>query len=68
VTATHRVSIPVTEMWGRRAVVDDVRCHAEYVCDACGTIRDDGECLCDASKGDQCAIRQQFLATIVRTT
>jgi hypothetical protein len=62
VTATHRVSIPVTEMWGRRSVVEDVRCHTEYVCDVCGKTRGGAECLCDAAKGDRCAVRREFLA------
>ena len=62
VTATHRVPTPVTVMWGRPEVVDNVRCRTDYVCDVCGKTRGGAYCLCDVSKGDSCAIRQQFLA------
>jgi hypothetical protein len=52
----------MTVMWGRPEVVDNVRCHTDYVCEVCGKTRGGAYCLCDASKGDRCAIRQQFLA------
>ena len=66
VTATSRASVPVTDMWGRRVDQSNVRCHTEYVCDDCGQIRDAGDCLCDAEKGDRCAVRLAFLNPLHR--
>jgi hypothetical protein len=61
VISTTRVSVPVTDMWGRPVFNEDVRCHTDYVCDACGKTRDDGDCLCDAIKGERCAVRRAFI-------
>ena len=61
VLSTNRVSTPVTEMWGRPAIEENVRCHTEYVCDRCGETGETAECLCDVAKGERCAIRREFL-------
>jgi len=62
VTSTEYVSTMNGDMWGRTVPNAHVRCHTEYVCDACGATRDAGSCLCDTAKGDHCAIRLACLA------
>jgi hypothetical protein len=57
VTATEREFHGDTNMWGRPIFNPHVICHAEYVCERCGAVRDDGDCICDAEKGDRCAVR-----------
>ena len=63
VTSTTRASVPVTDMWGRPVTNENVRCHTDYVCDRCGKTRDGGDCLCDAEKGERCAVREAFIAS-----
>ena len=57
VVATEREWCRDTNMWGRPIVNPHVVCHAEYVCEECGAVRDDGDCICDAEKGDRCPVR-----------
>jgi hypothetical protein len=61
---THTESHPVegTDQWGRRTVENHAVCHAEYVCQSCGEVRDEGDCLCDQARADQCPVRLDYLA------
>ena len=68
VSATSRGSTVVTDMWGRRVDQENVRCHTEYVCEACGKVRDGRDCLCDAERGERCAVRLAFIDASGRTT
>lgn len=61
VTATEREAFPDTSMWGRPITNEHVICHAEYVCEHCGAVRDDGDCGCDAERGAQCPVRLAYL-------
>jgi hypothetical protein len=61
VTATERATYADTNMWGRPTDAPHVICHAEYVCRACGAVKDDGDCGCDAERGDQCPARLALL-------
>lgn len=61
VTATGYVRSTHADMWGRVVSETDVRCHAERVCTICGAIRQEGECRCDAERGEHCAIRLAYL-------
>ena len=53
-----------TDMWSRRVPVEEVVCHAQYVCRDCGAVRDEGACLCDVAQGETCAVRLAFLEKI----
>ena len=61
VTATMREFHGDTSMWGRPVSNPHVICHAEYVCEDCGAVKDEGDCICDAQRGDQCPARVALL-------
>ena len=61
VTATERATYADTSMWGRPTSTPHVMCHAEYVCRNCGAVKDDGDCGCDAERGDRCPARVSLL-------
>ena len=60
---TAAVTVPTSEvtMWGTAASSTCVRCHADYVCERCGTTRQEGNCVCDASHAEHCAVRLEWL-------
>lgn len=62
VTATERPMHTDSNMWGRPTEVPYVACHTHYVCDRCGAVKDEGECACDAARGEQCQPRLELLA------
>jgi hypothetical protein len=64
VTATERGTHADTNMWGRPTDAPYVVCHAQYVCEDCGAVKDDGECGCDAERGDRCPARVALLAEL----
>lgn len=61
---THTASRPFreTDQWGRAILEDHVVCHAEFVCLACGAVREEGDCVCEGARGNQCAVRLDFIA------
>lgn len=61
VTATESHLSRQSDMWGRQVQGEYVTCHAEYVCRDCGKTRDGGECGCDKARGDECAVRLNYL-------
>lgn len=61
VTDTRHVWFKTSDQWGRWTELEQVMCHAEYVCDACGAVRDDGDCGCELAEGERCAIRLAWL-------
>ena len=61
VTAAETVPIHETTMWGTAANTTFVRCHAQYVCEECGTTRDEGNCLCDTARGERCPVRLAWI-------
>lgn len=62
VTAARTVPTTETGMWGNTVTSTYVRCHAEYVCDQCGAVREEGNCMCDTSRAEHCAVRLDWLA------
>lgn len=62
VTATTTVPTRETTMWGGVAETTYVRCQAEYVCQECGTTREEGNCLCDTAVADHCPVRLAWIA------
>ena len=66
---THTETIPIVEttMWGGVVQSTLVRCHAEHVCEACGATREEGNCLCDPSRAEHCAVRLACLDRANRT-
>lgn len=64
VTATERPIYTDTSMWGRPTATPHVICHAEYVCQRCGAVKDEGDCTCDAARGDQCQPRLALLSEL----
>ena len=50
------------DMWARTVYRDYVRCDKREVCEICGTVRRAVSCTCDPARGDQCAIRVEYLA------
>lgn len=64
VTATESRAFPETSIWGRPITNDHVFCHAEFVCERCGAVRDDGDCGCDEERGSKCPIRLEYLAKV----
>ena len=61
VTSSDEVATRVTDMWGRVALEEHVRCHTRYVCDACGQVRDESDCICDPAKAQHCAVRLAWM-------
>ncbi len=62
VTQTESLSFRESDMWGRKFAADQVLCHAQSVCQDCGTIRDGGDCGCEPEQANQCKARLTFLA------
>lgn len=65
VTSTETLTDRATDMWSRAVPVEHVRCRVEYVCEACGAVRSDGFCDCDAERGETCPARLEYLASLV---
>ena len=62
VTHTEIITAHEPDMWGRTVERDYVRCDKRRVCKVCGTVRGEVSCLCDAARGEGCAIRLEYLA------
>ena len=62
VTHAEIMTAQEPDMWGRPVYRDYVRCDKREVCEVCGEVRRDVSCMCDPSRGDQCAIRLEWLA------
>lgn len=62
VTHTESWTARGTDMWSQAIPVAQVACHTQYVCTACGAVRDGEECGCDKSYGDHCPPRLALLA------
>lgn len=61
VTSTHYLKDQATNMWGRTVYGEHVICHKHEVCERCGEVRSERDCICDLSVGEQCAIRLECL-------
>jgi hypothetical protein len=57
VSATASQTYHQSDMWSRTVASEQVTCHAEYVCRACGKIRGVEECGCDPERAERCAAR-----------
>jgi len=64
VTHTETGQFRETDQWGRATFNDHVVCHAEYVCQSCGAVRDEGECGCDRTRGNECPVRLEHLRLV----
>ena len=62
VTHAEIMTAQEPDMWARPVYRDYVRCDKREVCEICGRVRRDVSCVCEPSKGDQCAIRVEWLA------
>ena len=62
VTHAEIMTAQEPDMWGRTVFRDHVRCDKRQVCEVCGEVRREVSCLCEPSRGDQCAIRLEYLA------
>ena len=62
VTRAENRSLPRRDMWGRAIGLEQALCHTQYVCRACGAVRDEGECFCEQAEADACAVRLAWLA------
>lgn len=62
VTGADIITARETDMWARPVYRDYIRCDTRKVCDTCGAVRHRVSCMCDRSRGEQCAIRLDFLA------
>lgn len=62
VTQTESMTFRETDQWGRRFPSDYVLCHAQYVCEDCGAVREEGECGCDPERAVNCKVRLDLLA------
>ncbi len=61
VTSTVDVPTQDTNMWGRTVYSHYVRCQKEDVCEVCGEVRRDRNCMCDTAEGETCAVRLECL-------
>ena len=61
VSATESHANREVDMWGRPFASEQVTCHVTYVCRECGTTREGGECSCNKTHGDVCALRLAYL-------
>jgi hypothetical protein len=64
VSATEKIWASVTDMWGRSAEQDHVRCATELVCDVCGAVKPHGDCQCDTARAEGCVKRLAFLGRV----
>jgi hypothetical protein len=64
VTHTENLVFNGTDQWGRAIPVDQVMCHTEYVCRACGAVRDGGDCGCEPARATACDVRLAWLAKV----
>jgi len=64
VTLTEDRTDRGTDMWSRAVPAEHVICHIQYVCGACGAVRDGEECSCDKEHADRCAPRLACLAAL----
>ena len=64
VTLTEDRTDRGTDMWSRAVPAEHVICHIQYVCSACGAVRDGEECTCDKEHADRCAPRLAYLAAL----
>jgi hypothetical protein len=62
VTHAELMTAQEPDMWARPVYRDYVRCDTRKVCETCGEVRQEVSCMCDQSRGDQCAIRLEWLA------
>lgn len=67
---THAEIITAVEpdLWARVVERDHVRCDKREVCDVCGAVRREVSCLCDPARGQNCAIRIDYLAKSTRAS
>ena len=61
VTHTELMMAQEPDMWARPVYRDYVRCDTRKVCETCGEVRRELSCMCDPSRGDQCAVRLDWL-------
>jgi len=61
VTLAEYVPSLETSMWGRPVNREFARCHKQEVCEACGQIRDLGDCICDPAYAERCVTRRAWV-------